>query len=335
LYRYRIAVYDLLNRPAGISDWIPFRVFPALQPELYSFSQEFVSSGEADPQGGIEIVLYGLNLIEGSEIQFLPADTGGNPLAPLAYLPSGKRARLIFSRETVAPGRYRVYVRNPGGLETSLEITVNPPPLPADSGSDDSSAAPAPADSPPVPPAGDSGPRWPFAIYLSAEYAPLIPLSGYIFNPFNQKFYPGGATLRIGIVPIMQSWGDLGLELAPSWNMLESGTIKVHMETLHLNGVYQRWFFNQTMAFILRLGAGVHLVHGTNSSDQSFGSIFTWIVSAEGGIFFRWFLPAIHGFRRTVRRTFYLETGVEYTHLFAKDSPVDYVKPVLGAGWRF
>jgi hypothetical protein len=311
-YRYRIQVYNLLNRPAGISGWTYFRVFPAVQPELYSFSQEFLPAGEE-----VAIILDGRNLIEGAEVYLKPADTGGNPAAPLAYLPLGERARLVFNREALPPGRYRVYVKNPGGLESSLEITVNPPPVPAD-------PSPPPPAAVPALSAGDSAPR-PFDLYVQAEYAPLIPVSGYTFDPFNQTFYPGGASLRMGIIPIMQSWGDLGLELAPSWGMMESGSTTIQTGTFHLNGLYHRRFFEGSMVFIFRLGAGVSLVYGTAGGSNS---IFTWIFSAGGGIFLRWFAPP-------PRRAFYLEAGAEYTHLFAKDSPAGYARPVLGAGWSF
>jgi hypothetical protein len=339
LYRYRIEVYNLLNRSAGFSEWIPFRVLPALQPELWSFSQEFLSG----PQ--MAITLYGKNLVEGAELYLQPLKTG-EPLTPLELLLSGERVRLVFDQNALTPGRYRVYVRNPGGLESSLDITVEaPPPLAA---GEDGGASPAgpttvppagqPAVSPAGPaPAGDSGdvPRRFFNMYLSAEYAPLIPLTGYLFDPFTQVFYPGGVSFRIGVIPIRQSWGDLGLELAPSWNMLKAGGITIHMGTLHLNGVYQWWFFRQTMVFLFRLGAGINLEYGTGGGDQDSGSIFTWMVSAGSGIFLRWFMPPIQNSRRDPRRTFYLETGAEYIHLFAKDSPTGYIKPVLGAGWRF
>ncbi|MDR2184331.1 MAG: hypothetical protein LBO80_01485 [Treponema sp.] len=332
LYRYQIEVYNLLNRPAGISGWIPFRVFPALQPELYSFRQELTPSGEGDPQGGMEIILQGMNLTEGAEVRLQPADGGGD-ITPLAYLPLGESARLVFNRETLAPGRYRVYVRNPGGLEGSLEITVSPPLAAADS----PAVPPVPGTAVPsaVPEAGDAvDVLSPLGVYISAEYAPLIPFYGYLFTPFDHFFYPWGASLRVGFTPVKQSWGDLGLELAPSWNMLNSGAVKLHAGSFYLNGLYQWRFFKRTMALVFRLGAGISFVYGTGG-DQDSGSIFTWMISAGGGIFLRWFMPVFYNFRRITHSTFYLETGAEYNHLFTKDVPAGYVKPVLGIGWNF
>jgi hypothetical protein len=326
LYRYRVTIYNLLNRPVGISDWIPFRVFPALQPELYSFTQTFLPAEEGDPQGGVEITLYGVNLVEGSEARFLSLDSGGVPVAPLAWIPAGESARVVFDGEALRPGRYRVSIRNPGGLEGFLEITVEPPPV----------AGPSVV-SPAEPVSGsteDSVPRRPFDLSVSAGYAPLIPLHGYLFTPFDDVFYPAGAFLRIEFVPLRQSWGDLGLELAPSWNMLKSDDITVHIGALHLNGTYHRRFPGQTMAFVFRLGAGVNPVYGMNSGGQSSDSLFTWIASVNSGIAFRWYTRPVQNPEQTAG-TFYVEIGVEYTHLFAADSPAGYIRPSLGAGWKF
>jgi hypothetical protein len=311
-----------LNHPAGISGWIPFRVLPALQPELYTFSEEFLPAGD-----GMEITLYGRNLVEGSELHLDPAE--GAAVAPPAYLPAGESARLIFSGEPPAPGRYRVHIKNPGGLETSLDITVGPPPA-ADSGN--ASAAPDSGDS------GDSSavpapvPRRPLGLYVTAEYVPLFPLYGDLFDRLGRSFYPAGVSARIAFMFFKPSRGDLGLELAPSWNMLDAGAITIRMYPLHLNGVYQLRFPGQKTALVFRLGGGITLLQGTNS--QSSGSIFTWMPSAAGEADFRWY-PAANA-RQAGYNAFYCEIGLEYTHLFSSDSPQPgYIRPVLGAGWIF
>ncbi|MDR1178335.1 MAG: hypothetical protein LBK64_05870 [Spirochaetaceae bacterium] len=328
LYRYRIEGYNLLNSLAGISDWIPFRVFPALQPELYSFTQTFLPTEEGDPRGGIEITLYGMNFVEGAEVYLLPLPSGGDPVIPLAYLPSEESARMLFDREVLRPGRYRVYVRNPGGLEGFLEITVEPP----SAASPVEPSAASPVEPPVSVPAEDSAPGSSFDLYVSAGYAPLIPLDGYLFTPFDSIFYPMGASLRIELVPVRQPWGDLGLELAPSWNMLKSDDLKIHIGALHLNGTYHRRFSGQT-ALVFRLGAGVNLASGT-SGGQSTASLFTWIAAINGGIAFRWFTRPVQN-PGGAAGTFYIETGVEYTRLFATDSPAGYIRPFLGVGRRF
>jgi hypothetical protein len=365
LYRYRVGVYNLLNRRTAISEWTYFRVLPALEPELFSFIQEFPPPVEGEA-GTMEIILYGKNIQEGAEVYLRPVGTPGDPVAPLAYLPQedGQRARLVFNRDTFAPGRYRVRVRNPGGLEGSMEITLrSPPPViaaPGDSGAADSAAAGTgdsgpeearDADSAPavVSAASDTAPNdaapRPLDFEIVVEYAPLLPLYGYLFDLGDRAFYPLGFSLRIGILPIHASWGDLGLELAPSWNMHKAGDLRVHMGTFHLNGIYQLWLPNRMFSFVFRAGAGLTFLYGTGmesnfvwvfdpaknivtyaSSSQDSWSIFTWIASLNGGFSFRW----------TPARVFFLEIGAGYTHVFSTDSPqMGYIKPSAGIGWRF
>jgi hypothetical protein len=155
-----------------------------------------------------------------------------------------------------------------------------------------------------------------------------------LFSKLDRSFYPGGASARIAVIFLMPSWGDLGLELAPSWNMLNAGAITIHLYPLHLNGIYQLRLPGQNTALVFRLGGGINLMRGTNS--QSSGSFFTWIPSAAVGAAFRWFIQGTQNFRRTASGTFYLEVGAEYTHVFSVDSPqLDYIRPSIGAGWRF
>jgi hypothetical protein len=331
-------------------------VLPALQPELYSFTQGSLPSGETYPQGAVEIILYGTNLIEGMEVYLQPAETGAEAIPPLASFPAGENTRLIFNRGTLGPGRYTLHVVNPGGLETSLEITISPAPLiaadtPAEvplpagggSGAEDTSAEPlspgvGPDDAPAEPsaPAGGAGvPDRVFAIYVSTEYTPLIPLYGYLFDTLDQVFHPWGASIRIGFIPISRLWGSLGLELVPSWNLLKAGTVTINMEPLHLNGVYYARLPGQRAALVFRLGAGVNLIFGTNSGGQNDTSIFTWVSSVNGGIAFRWFIRNLPPSQETGAGAFYFEIGTEYTHLFLNDSPGGYVKPALEAGWSF
>ncbi|MDR0655127.1 MAG: hypothetical protein LBG22_02335 [Treponema sp.] len=333
-YRYRIGVYNLLNRPAGISPWIPFRVFPALQPELYSFSQNFLPAETGDPQ--VEITLRGANLVDGAEPR-IQSESGGGDIAPRAFFPEGESVRLVFNR--LAPGPYRVWIRNPGGLEASLSVTVAPPPAPAadtavadeaDTAADEAAADALVGESDTGPAADEAVPDRAAGaapdirgIYVSAEYAPMIPLYGYVFSPFDSVFYPAGVSLRVGFTPLMRSWGDLGLELTPSLNRLDSDAVKIHMGTVRLNGLYQR-FFTDAVALVLRAGAGASFIYGTE--DQVSASIFTWIFSAGGGIFLRCFIPGT---------VLYLEGGAEFNHLFAKDDPAGYIKPALGLGARF
>jgi hypothetical protein len=337
-YRYRIRAFNILNQPSENSEWIYFRVLPALQPELYSFTQGFSRS----PEGITEIILLGRNIREGADVYLTPPETAAPLIRPLDYLPLEQGVRLVFDTQSLPPGRYRVYVSNPGGLESSLEITITPPPPPVADTPDAVTTTGAPADADTVP-GGSSGYTsdavittgipasgfGPWSLYVSAEYAPLIPLYGYLFDHFGQKFYPLGASLRLGVLPFNKSWGSLGLEAAPRWAMLKTDFNRVsqtaHLAALHLNGIYQKRFLNQMMALCFRLGGGISFIYGINENPQSPESILSWMTSVSGGLSFKWF----------VYKSLYIETGAEYTHIFSADAPPGYIKPFVGAGLAF
>jgi hypothetical protein len=160
----------------------------------------------------------------------------------------------------------------------------------------------------------------------------MIPLYGYMFEPFVGGFYPAGISLKADFVPFSWSWGDLGLGLAGSWNMLNAGAVEVHMGSLYLNGIYQRQILGERAALIARLGAGADFLNGTDHNKAA--TIFNWILSMNGGVFFRWFLPVIGNALGMTAGTFFVEAGIEYTQLFAVDSPTAYIKPGLGVGWK-
>ncbi|MDR1375023.1 MAG: hypothetical protein LBJ24_08640 [Treponema sp.] len=323
-YRYRIQAYNILNQSSENSEWIYFRVLPALRPELYSFTQGFSRSSVGSSEDLTEIILHGMNLQEGADWYLVSPETAASPIRPLDYLLLEEGARLVFNTESLPPGRYKVYIRNPGGLESSLEITVTPPPPSIAGPPDVIIAAGTPAGTNTVP--GGFG-SW--SPYISVEYAPPIPLYGYLFEHFDQNFYPLGIALRLGVFPFKKSWGDLGLEAAPHWTMLktnfEGAEQTAHLAELHLNGIYQKRFPNQVMALTFRLGGGISFVYGSSNNTQSSESILTWMPSVSGGISFKWF----------VYKLLYIETGAEYTHIFSVEPSPGYIKPFLGAGWLF
>jgi hypothetical protein len=386
-YRSRIQAYNILNRPSENSEWTYFRVLPALQPELYSFTQDFPPS----PEGVTEIVVQGRNLQEGADWYLVSPESAASPIRPGASLSQEQGARLVFSTESLPPGQYRVYVRNPGGLESSLEITVAfPPPIAAapdavtDTGAppeapalaensepDDSAADDTPAEAPALAESSEpdnssvddtpaevsalTGSSEPddslvddtpadtgaaddsltggglrlWSRFISAEYAPLIPLYGYLFDHFDQGFYPTGVSLRFGVLPIKKSWGDIGLEAAPYWAILKTNFEGIrqttHLGTLHLNGIYQKQLPIQIMTLTLRLGGGIYFVNGINENDQESESVFTWMPSISGGISLKWF----------AYKSFYIETGADYTHIFSEEPPPGFIKLFLGLGWLF
>jgi hypothetical protein len=154
-----------------------------------------------------------------------------------------------------------------------------------------------------------------------------------LFDKLDRFFYPAGASARIAFMFLKPAGGDLGLELAPAWNMLDTGAVTIHMYPLHVNGIYQFWLPSQKAALVFRLGGGITFAWGTNNDSENADPFFTWILLAAGEIVFRWY-PAANA--RQTGHAFYIEAGAGYTHVFSVDSPSPgYIKPILGVGWRF
>jgi hypothetical protein len=296
-YRYRVQVYDFLGKLAGTSEWIHFAILPARQPELIRFSPEAFYLDE-DPVWVLD--LYGRGLTDGIEV-FLQGPWGRIYPDTVSVEQSEREVRLVFSYERLDTGEYTVHVINPGGLTAEVEpfrIVF----------------------------------KKPVDINISAGYKPLVPLYGEINDLFESDFFPLGAYGCLGVVPFKRRWGYLGFELEPAWNYFSHKgngyEVQAHMAGGTVYGLYQLLLPNRTMALNFRLGGGIHSVlnyhFAFNSGTTEPMTVLIPAISA--GFSFQWY----------IRKPFFLEAGLDFSHLFSKDEPGPaYLRPFLGAGRRF
>jgi hypothetical protein len=298
LYHYRVRSYDFLERPGPASDWIQFEILPARQPELAQFSPE---TFYLDEDLAWVITISGSNFADGIEI-FLRGPQG-SLIKPDTVMVGQSRneARLTFRYKQLAIGNYTIHAMNPGGLtdETqTFRITF----------------------------------RKPMDINVSAGYRPLVPFYGYINELFGTAFFPAGAYSRLGIIPFKQLWGYLGFEIEPSWNyFLATGDMyeaRAQMPGAAIYGVYRRWFSNRVMSLDFRVGGGMysmldyHFIFDQGSTDP----VTALVPAAAAGVSFQWL----------VKRPFFMEAGLDFTHFFTVDNPSPgYLRPFAGAGWQF
>jgi hypothetical protein len=297
-YRYRIRAYDLLGRPGQASDWVQFEILPAKQPELVRFSPH---AFYLDEDVSLVIHLFGRNIAAGSEI-FLQG-VRGSRITPdtVTVEPSETEARLVFSFGQLEPGNYTIHVLNPGGLRAELETFRIAFGKPLD-------------------------------INISAGYKPLVSFYGYINELFDMAFFPFGAYGRLSVIPFKWRRGAMGFELEPSWNYFlikqENYTVQAQMPGAAIYGIYQYGFSNQIMTLGFRIGGGIysvlnyHFVFDKGATDP----ITILIPAAAAGVSFRMF----------VKKPFFVEAGLDFIHLFTVDNPSPgYLRPFVGAGWRF
>ncbi|GHV84710.1 hypothetical protein AGMMS50230_03180 [Spirochaetia bacterium] len=298
-YRYALAVYDLLDAPENQSDWIYFEVLLALKPELENFSPEAFYLDEVPETHTRILYINGRDIAPEAEI-YLRRQDSGRTIVPVEIIdssPSG--VQLVFNENQLITGKYEVYVRNPGGLEASLGT---------------------------------------FAIaykhlgmYLGAAYAPLFPLYGELNDLFDRAFFPLGAELRFGLVPIKKSFGSLGAELVGSWHYLSAHgsyyDVSLHTAGVEANLIFQKWFPNEVMAVVLRAGGGANVTlnyHFRYAAGKS-KPVMILLPQMQAGISFLW----------VFKKPYYAEGGIDFVHWFSKDSSSPgYLRPWIGAGWK-
>jgi hypothetical protein len=299
-YRYRVRPYDFLERPAAASDWIQFAIFPARQPELAQFSPEVFYLDE-----GVTWILtiYGRNLAEGIEI-FLRETSTGALVKPdtVTARQSMNEARLTFRFEQLVPGSYAIHAINPGGLTAETQAF------------------------------GIIAFGKPVDITLSAGYRPLVPLYGQINELFGTAFFPAGVYSRLSIIPFKWLRGSLGFDIEPAWNYFlvagDNYEVQAQMSGAVIYGMYRGWFPNRVMTYDFRIGGGMysildyHLAFDRGNTDP----IVILVPVVAAGVSLRWL----------VKRPFFMEAGLDFTHLFSVDKPSPgYLRPFAGLGWQF
>jgi hypothetical protein len=247
--------------------------------------------------------LSGRNLTEGIEIYLQGQGLRQTRIRPETITVENREdeARLVFDFRQLDVGNYTIHAVNPGGLETELgtfRIAF----------------------------------RKPVDINISAGYRPLIPLYGRINTLLKAGAFPLGAYARLSVIPLKRRWGYIGIELEPSWTYLQAKgddyKIQAQMTGGAVYGMYQWWFPNRVMTLSFRLGGALysvldyHFVYDRGETEP----MTILIPAIAAGASFQWF----------VRKPFFLETGLDFTHFFAVDNPSPaYLRPFAGAGWQF
>ena len=234
-----------------------------------------------------------------------------------------------FIEGYLPPGQYRFYVvpydylDQPGEASQRLDFEIHPPYIPPPPPPEPVPEPVKPVERIEPPPPQPKTPS-PFDLYLSAAWAPMIPI---YFGEQNQflggRFTLAGAALRLGVFYTGLSSLNMGVELAGSWyafNAALNGTETSlhHAVTAGVNLVVQKRPAGRRIALTFRLGAGVTFLPGSGISFQPGKSVFSNV-----GVSFQVFAT----------ERFYLETGIDHNHWFT-DEPSGCLKPWLGIGWQ-
>jgi hypothetical protein len=297
-YRYRVLVYNLLDRLEYTTNWAGFSIDQARLPALNRISpNRFTLTGRDEPW---IIELEGTNLLPESELTLRLSGGEGTPILPREYtaFPDGGGGRVVFNSGDLTAGLYDLYVRNPGGFEAHGECIVRN--------------------------------RLSFDLSVSASYSPAFPVHGYLKDLYKGGIQPLGFSMEIDFLPLKRDWGSLGLGAFASWNYLRTAETdpwaSAHLFDFRLDLVYQHTL-SPHLALGLRLGGGQALVlalsYRLNGVRQD--PLSTWIPSLGGGGGLKWLFHP-HGFA---------ELGLDYVNLFSADGPQGFLFPHTGIGWKF
>ena len=182
--------------------------------------------------------------------------------------------------------------------------------------------------------------------YIGVNYSPffVVHRDDFIGEELltNRDTFLFGTSMRFGLTPFKQRWGNLGFEI-----IAHSDYISLITDTVMLNGIdteelefthtlgmqfnilYMKWFFRNSMAVGARVGLGttgifsykiiastINFRDGTHEIFPTFGM----------GLSFRYLIGS----------RFFVEAGVDYTHWFVKDTDgAAHIRPWFGIGRQF
>jgi hypothetical protein len=301
MYRYRILNYNVLGRVGAVSEWVGIRVFVAKPPKAESVSPAvyFVDSLAEE----FTLTVEGQDLAEEAELYIVPRKNEAKPVQPssIAYSPEEMSITAVFPAAGLALGAYDVVITNPGGIRQTLEgFSV--------------------------------GFTRPMDINISLGYAPVFPAGGYFFDTYDSAAYPLGVLGRVSIVPIKRLWGWIGFELSPRYTNLKTSSdgynLTGQMFDLYVDGLFQKWMRDYTLAINLRLGGGFNSILGMEF-DHKDGShskkASTLLVAINAGVSVQWF----------VWKNLFIEGGVEYIQLISlQGDPSGFIRAAAALGIR-
>ena len=116
-YRFRVIPYDILGKPTEGTQWVEFKVYNALKPEIYQPEEELEYYNNVQ---GSNFEFNGRNFEPDAKVYFV--NSKGEQIVPSEIIRSedGSSLRVVFDKNQLVDGEYEVFIVNPGGLETSL-----------------------------------------------------------------------------------------------------------------------------------------------------------------------------------------------------------------------
>ncbi len=300
-YRYRLVVYDVLERPSLTSEWFPFTVIRALQPRVGDITPGVIYFEEENSD---VFAVDGANLLESSTVTFRPIDGKGKTYkgSVLEADKRGRDMRVSFPIGSINVGEYGLHVENPGGLTTTSKPVTFKYIKPMD-------------------------------FDVSIGYMPTVVLwDGTIDRYFESSFIPIGIVAKATFIPFKRASGFYGVGLFASASRISNDTefyeLTMNWAMAHLVFAYQRPIVKNKLVFACHIGPGYTVFYdvqfafknGVTSPAFSPSSM-----SALAGLSLQYYF----------RKRMYADLSTDCTYVFMKDMQVFSIHPSLSVGWQF
>ncbi len=300
-YRYRLVVYDVLERPSLTTEWFPFTVIRALQPRVGDVTPGIIYFEEENSD---VFEVEGTNLLESSTVIFKPIEGRGKTYKGSIVEADrrGRSMRVSFPIASINVGVYGLFVENPGGLSTvSKPVTFKY--------------------------------IKPMDLDVSIGYMPTVVLwDGTIDQYFESSFFPIGVVAKATFIPFKRASGYYGVGLFASASRITNETqfyeLTMNWAMAHLVFAYQRPIIRNKLMFACHIGPGYTVFYdiqfafnnGVNSPAFSPSSL-----SALAGLSLHYYF----------KKRMYADLSTDCSYVFMKDMQVFSIHPSLSVGWQF
>lgn len=305
-YRYRVHVYNLLDKLDSTSDWISIVILKAEVPVVQSFSPR---NFYLDDTENIVVSINGINLKTDALYYFLPEDSSllGRINGQVIEASNDfSRIKISVNSDSFNEGRYTLHVKNPGGLESQIPGLQVQYQDPAD-------------------------------IYISAGWAPGLFISPLFQNISGNTGHLLSWNGRINPVFIKKSFGYFGAEVYGNFlrfaHEQEKYSVSGFFSNAVISALYQYPIIKKKLFIAGKLGAGITIAHNiqfiypNNASSPYFSTMF---INAASGIFAQFMIT----------KDLFAAIGADYLLVFGNEAQVDrplpsLIYPYVNIGWKF
>lgn len=299
-YRCAVIIYNLLGKKAYQTPYTEFTVEKATRPEIRSLSPSLIYLDE--PVSGTFSV-RGVQLLPESDFVLLRL-SNNETLTPESYVPDGRgrSAEVTFDTSLFDTGEYVLQVKNPGGFQAEMPLTIK-------------------------------FYKW-YDFTISAGYSPNFVLADdTIIHYFDTRMALLGGDFRMTFIPLKRRFGYIGVSLSMLYHrlstQLDAYNLSVNVFQAYINAVYQYPIIKNRLVIDAHAGVGFLFLHNL---------IFAYPHDITSDPFTSFYFAANAGaaLQLYVWKRLYIEAKADFMIApIMKDMYLMSVQPVLSIGYQF